>query len=297
MAAASAELAAARAALGTVPPLPVAWAGNFESAPGPFPVFLGGDPQRKGPEVKPASPGLLGGNEPGFSLPSDAPESSRRLALARWLVDPRNPLTPRVLANRLWHYHFGTGIVDTPSDFGFMGGRPTHPELLDWLARQLVDGGWRLKPLHRLIVTSQTYRQASTYRESAARVDGASRLLWRFPPRRLTAEEVRDTMLEMAGVLDRSMGGPGFKLYRYLEDNVATYVPLDHPGPDTYRRAVYHHSARASYLDVLSDFDCPDNAFGAPRRAATVTPLAGPDPDESRLRTGHGPGTGRPTET
>ena len=210
---------------------------------------------------------------PGYVLLPDTPESQRRLALADWLVDPRNPLTPRVLANRIWHYHFGTGLVDTPSDFGFMGGRPSHPDLLDWLARYLVDGGWRLKPLHRLIVTSRTYRQASTYREAAGRVDGASRSLWRFPPRRLAAEEVRDTMLAVAGLLDPRMGGPGFKLYQYFQDNVATYVPLDRPGPETYRRSVYHHSARASYLDVLTDFDCPDNAFGAPRRASTTTPL------------------------
>ena len=149
---------------------------------------------------------------------------------------------------------------------------------------RLLDDGWRLKPLQRLIVTSETYRQASTYREAAARVDGASRLLWRFPPRRLAAEEVRDTMLAVAGLLDTKMGGPGFKLYTYYQDNVATYVPLDRPGPETYRRSVYHHSARASYLDVLTDFDCPDNAFGAPRRASTTTPLQALDDAQPRLR-------------
>ena len=269
----AAELASARAALAAVPVLPNWWVGTFEGAPGPFNVFLGGDPQRKGGEVVPSGLAAVGPAGLGYSLPANSPEHERRLALATWLVDPRNPLPARVMANRLWHYHFGTGIVDTPSDFGFMGGRPTHPELLDWLARRFVDGGWRLKAMHRLLVTSQTYRQASAYRESAARVDGASRLLWRFPPRRLTAEEVRDTVLQVAGKLDLTMGGPGFKLYKYLQDNVATYVPLDAPGPETYRRAVYHHSARASYLDVLTDFDCPDNALGAPKRASTTTPL------------------------
>ena len=257
-----AEREAIRSALNAIPPLPSWWIGNFEPAPGPFRVFLGGDPQRPGSHVTAASLEVLKGDLPGYELPLDAPESRRRMALAEWLVDPRNPLTPRVLANRIWHYHFGMGLVDTPSDFGFMGGRPSHPDLLDWLARYLVDEGWRLKPLHRLIVTSRTYRQASTYREAAARVDGASRSLWRFPPRRLAAEEVRDTMLAVAGLLDLRMGGPGFKLYKYFQDNVATYVPLDRPGPETYRRSVYHHSARASYLDVLTDFDCPDNAFG-----------------------------------
>jgi hypothetical protein len=210
---------------------------------------------------------------PGFHLADDTAEAERRLALAQWLVDPRNPLTPRVLANRLWQYHFGTGIVDTPSDFGAMGSLPTHPELLDWLAGQVHVHGWRLKPLHRLIVTSAAYRQASTLQPDAAQVDAASRYLWRFPPRRLVAEEVRDTMLSLAGKLDRRMGGPGYRLYRYLEDNVATYVPLDEHGPETYRRAVYHQNARASRADVLTDFDCPDFAFAAPRRAATTSPL------------------------
>jgi hypothetical protein len=249
------------------------WVGDFRQAVGPYPIFLGGDPQRKGDPVVPSSLSFLGPVAPGYELSADAPEDQRRLALARWIVAPENPLTPRVLANRLWHYHFGTGIVDTPSDFGAMGSRPTHPELLDWLARQVHAQGWRLKPLHRLIVTSQAYRQSATFRPEAARVDGDSRFLWRFPPRRLAAEEVRDTMLELAGQLDRRMGGPGFRLYRYLEDNVATYVPLDEHGPETYRRAVYHQNARASRVDVLTDFDCPDSAFAAPRRAATTTPL------------------------
>ncbi len=169
------------------------------------------------------------------------------------------------------------------------GGRPSHPELLDWLARRLVDEGWRLKPLHRLIVTSRTYRQASTFREAAGRVDGASRSLWRFPPRRLAAEEVRDTMLAVAGLLDLRMGGPGFKLYQYFQDNVATYVPLDRPGPETYRRSVYHHSARASYLDVLTDFDCPDNAFGAPRTGVDHDPVASTRHAQSRVLHRHRP--------
>ncbi len=201
-------------------------------------------------------------------------EAERRLTLARWIVAPENPLTARVLANRLWHYHFGTGIVDTPSDFGYMGGRPTHPELLDWLASQVHGSGWRLKPLHRLIVTSQAYRQASTWRQEAAEIDADNRLMWRYPTRRLTGEEVRDTMLVLAGKLDTGQrGGPGFRLYKYIEDNVATYVPLDEHGPETYRRAVYHQNARAAQPDVLSQFDCPDPAVPAPRRNVTTTPL------------------------
>jgi hypothetical protein len=154
-----------------------------------------------------------------------------------------------------------------------MGEKPTHPELLDWLADRLLVEGWRLKPLHKLIVMSQTYCQASTYREDAARVDADNRLLWRFPPRRLSAEEIRDTMLLVAGKLDEQMGGPGFRLYEYSRDNVATYTPLESFGPETYRRSVYHQNARASCVDVLTDFDAPDCAFSVSRRIATTTPL------------------------
>jgi hypothetical protein len=153
-----------------------------------------------------------------------------------------------------------------------MGEKPSHPELLDWLARQLVDGGWRLKPLHKLIVMSQAYRQSSANQEEAALVDSGSRMLWRFPPRRLAAEEVRDTMLRIAGVLDDHLGGPGFRLYQYSRDNVATYTPLDDFGPETYRRSVYHQNARASRIDVLSDFDAPDCAYSTSRRVPTTTP-------------------------
>ncbi|QDT36641.1 DUF1553 domain-containing protein [Stratiformator vulcanicus] len=263
-----------RRALDDVEEPPLWYAGKFKLPENPqFHVFLGGNPERKGPPVRPASLSVLSEVTDGFSLNGDAGEGERRLALAEWIVDAKNPLTPRVLANRLWHYHFGTGIVATPSDFGYMGDRPSHPELLDWLAAEVHRHGWRLKPLHRQIMLSQTYRQASTWREDAANVDSSSRLLWRFPPRRLSAEELRDTMLQVAGKLDTTMGGPGFRLYRYTHDNVATYYPLDEHGPETYRRAVYHKNARAATVDLLSEFDCPENAFAAPRRAATTTPL------------------------
>ena len=268
-----AELARVQQAIAAVPPLPRWWVGRMQKAPGPFHVFAGGDPQKKADPVVPHSIAVLERTAGKYRLDASAPEGQRRLALARWIASDRNALTLRVLANRLWHYHFGRGIVATPSDFGMMGARPTHPKLLDWLAVQLRKNGWRLKPLHRLIVLSQTYRQSSAYREEAARVDGTTELLWRYPPRRLAAEEIRDTMLAASGVLDRRMGGPGFRLYRYLQDNVATYVPLDRPGPETYRRAVYHQNARAARVDVLSDFDCPDPAFAAPRRAQTTSPL------------------------
>jgi len=164
--------------------------------------------------------------------------------------------------------------VDTPSDFGFLGGRPSHPELLDFLAQRLLAHGWRLKPLHREILLSETYAQGAASREDGARADQESRLLWRFPPRRLGAEEIRDTLLAVSGQLRlEPMGGPGFRLYRYMQNNVSSYFPLDEHGPETHRRAVYHQNARASVVDVLNDFDLPDIAFAAPRRANTTSPL------------------------
>lgn len=269
----SAEIARVDRALKAVPPLREVWAGKYAQPEEKTFVHKGGDPTRPGEAVVPASPTMADRAVPSFALGADAPEGERRRALGEWMVRDDHPLTPRVLANRVWHHHFGTGIVDTPSDFGFLGGRPTHPELLDYLARRLVAAGWRLKPLHREILLSRAYRQSGAFRPEAARVDGEARLLWRFPPRRLGAEELRDTMLHVADKLDRSMGGPGFRLYKFTRNNVSTYFPLDRHGPETYRRSLYHQNARASVADVLSDFDLPDIAFAAPRRANTTTPL------------------------
>ena len=258
-----------------VPKLPSMWVGkhNNDDTKRPFQIFVGGSPQRKGDEVTLTSLSMLDESTPRYELPNEVSEKQRRKSLAQWIIDPQNPLTPRVITNRLWHYHFGTGIVNTPSDFGYMGGQPSHSELLDWLAQDLIDHGWRLKPIHKIIMMSETYRQSSDYNATAAKIDFDSRLLWRFPPRRLSAEEIRDTMLAVAGKLDPKMGGPGFRLYRYLQDNVATYVPLDQHGPETYRRAVYHQNARAARTDLMTDFDQPDCAFSTARRAQTTTPL------------------------
>ncbi len=261
--------------IAALPKLPDVWLGtpSDADAKGPFHVFVGGSPQKPAEEVTPASLSTLSEVAPVYSLPNDTPESQRRLAFADWVVHPDNPLTPRVLANRLWQYHFGTGIVDTPNDFGYMGGRPTHPELLDFLALKLKENGWRIKEMHRLIMLSDAYRQSSGWRDDAGKIDGESRLLWRFPPRRLSAEEIRDTILSVSGLLDKRMGGPGFRLYHFMQDNVCTYVPLDIHGPETYRRAVYHQNARASVVDLMTDFDQPDCAFSSPARAETTTPL------------------------
>jgi hypothetical protein len=259
--------------IAAVPPLPVWWVGTHRPVKDPVHVHLGGDPQRRGEVAMPASLSVLSSLPSAYSLKTQEDEGARRVALAKWLTAGDHPLTSRVLANRVWHYHFGRGLVDTPSDFGYMGSRPSHPELLDWLANELRRGGWKLKSLHRLIMTSQAYQQSGDWREEATRNDADCRFLWRFPPRRLSAEEIRDTMLRISGKLDTRMGGAGFQLYEYQQDNVATYVPLDRHGPETFRRSVYHHSARAARVDVLTDFDCPDPAFAEPRRSATTSPL------------------------
>ena len=256
-----------------MPKLPSAWVGTHQAKPEPTFVHKGGDPTKPGGQVVPSSLAVLDLVTKPYVLKADAGEGERRIALADWITKD-NPITSRVLANRLWHYHFGTGLVDTPSDFGFMGSKPTHPELLDFLAQRLIASGWKLKTLHREIVLSQTYLQSADFNPTAARADKDARLLWRFPPRRLGAEEIRDTLLATAGQLKlEPMGGPGFRLYRYLVNNVSTYIPLDTQGPETYRRAVYHQNARASVVDVLNDFDLPDIAFSAPKRANTTSPL------------------------
>ncbi len=259
--------------IAAVPPLPVWWVGTHRPITAPQHIFLGGNPQRPGETVAPSSLEVLSTLPSAYCQETAADEGMRRVALAKWLTAADNPLTARVLANRVWQYHFGRGLVDTPSDFGYMGSRPTHPELLDWLAMEIQRNGWRLKPLHRLIMTSQAYRQSGAWREQPSREDADGRLLWRYPPRRLSAEEIRDSLLTIAGRLDTTMGGPGFRLYDYQQDNVATYVPLNEHGPQTYRRSVYHHNARAARVDILTDFDCPDPASAEPRRAATTSPL------------------------
>ena len=273
------QLAETKQSIAAVPGLPSVWIGRRDpnDAKGPFHVFTGGNPQKKGEAVTTSSLAVFadaGLHSPNYSLPATEPEAGRRTALAEWMVNAKNPLTPRVLANRIWHYHFGTGIVSTPSDFGYMGSKPSHPELLDFLANELLDNGWRLKPLHKQIMMSHAYRQSSAYRDGAAKTDSESRLLWRFPPRRLSAEEIRDTILCVSGKLPRKPDqGAGFRLYHFMQDNVCTYVPLDSHGPDTYRRAVYHQNARASVVDLMTEFDQPDCTFSAPKRAATTTPL------------------------
>jgi hypothetical protein len=221
-------------------------------------------------EVAPAVLSMIG--KP-MTLPVNEPEQKRRLTFANWIASPDNPLTARVIVNRLWHYHFGTGLVDTPSDLGLNGSRPTHPELLDFLASELVSHGWSLKHVHRLILKSKAYQQSSVFNESAARVDSNARLLWRFPPRRLEAEAVRDAMLAISDKLDLTMGGPGFDLFEPNENYVKVYVTKAEYGPAEFRRMVYQSKPRTMLDDFFGAFDCPDAGQPQPKRTSSTTPL------------------------
>ena len=180
--------------------------------------------------------------------------------MARWIGDPANPLPARVMVNRVWHYHFGQGIVATPGDFGYNGSPPSHPELLDWLASRYIAEGLRLKPLHRLIVLSATYRQSSRLDAGAQSIDRQNRLLWRMTPRRLETESIRDAILACSGRLDQAMGGPGYNIWEKNTNYVAVYQPRDELGPDTFRRMVYQFKPRSQQDPTFGVFDCPDSA-------------------------------------
>ena len=242
--------------------------------PGATHLLIRGNPASKGQVVAPGGVASLAGLSPDFGLPPDAPEAQRRLGLASWMTDPRNSLLARTIVNRLWHHHFGAGIVDSPNDLGFNGGRPTHPAMLDWLATELRRSDWSVKRLHRLIVTSATYRQSSRFREAPARIDRDGRLLWRKTPLRIEAECVRDAVLCLAGELNPAMGGPGYHdfdaVYRL---GTEFYEPLDPVGHSFNRRSLYRTWARGGRNPLLDVFDCPDPSTTAPRRAVTTTPL------------------------
>ncbi|MCA9168503.1 MAG: PSD1 domain-containing protein [Planctomycetales bacterium] len=241
--------------------------------PEPTRLFLRGDVKSPQQVVTPGALSAITGLAADFQLPADAPESERRLKFAQWLADPRNPLPARVLANRLWHWHFGRGLVATPSDFGVNGEAPTHPELLDFLASELIAQHWSVKSLHRLIVTSTTYKQDGTFREAAALIDGDNRLLWRYAPRRLEAEAIRDAMLAVSGRLNSTAGGPSFRNFTTTEFNATFYHPIDKETPEFNRRTIYRMNVNSGKDPLLESFDCPDPSVKTPRRGVTTTPL------------------------
>jgi hypothetical protein len=281
---------------------PMVYAGTFVGQPPATHRLNRGDPMQ---ETEVVAPGALGsipvrfpldgeskGAERSKILGADAlgvthsltTDQSRRLALAQWIIDPANPLPSRVLVNRLWLYHFGEGLVSTPSDFGRNGARPSHPELLDWLAAELVtltvkSGGgsspqaWSLKHLQRLMVTSATYRQSSQARADCRGVDAATRLLWRFPPRRLEAEPLRDAILVVSGNLEDRPGGAGFSAFEPNDNYVRVYNPKQVFGPGDWRRMIYMTKVRMQQDGTFGAFDCPDGGQIAPKRMRSITPL------------------------
>jgi hypothetical protein len=208
-----------------------------------------------------------------FNLAADAPEAERRVKFAQWVVDPRNPLPARVMANRVWQYHFGQGLVASPSDFGVNGAGPTHPELLDYLACELIESGWSVKHLHRRIVTSAAYRQQSHFNANAASIDADAQFLWRFPPRRLEAEEIRDAMLMASGEINLQLGGRSFRPFKIANFNSDFYEIKDLIGPDYNRRTVYRMNVNSGKDPLLDAFDCPDPSVKTPRRGVTTTPM------------------------
>ncbi|MGE3316461.1 MAG: DUF1553 domain-containing protein [Planctomycetaceae bacterium] len=259
-----------------VQPLPVkrvAYAINPRQ-PEPSRLLARGDIRLARDVVAPGGVASLVGIPSEFGLPPDSPESARRVKLAEWLTSPRNPLFARVIVNRIWQHHFGGGLVETPNDFGFNGGRPSHPELLDWLAVSLIDHNWSLKQLHREIVCSAAYRQSSAYNRQAVTIDADNRLLWRKSPQRLEAESIRDAMLQTAGELRTVLGGPGFADFKeVLRSGSYTYEPAESFDAAFTRRSIYRTWNRGGRSGLLDAFDCPDPSVTAPKRAVTTTPL------------------------
>ncbi len=245
-----------------------AWIGAFGPPPETRRLYRG-EPEFPRERVGPNAPAAFAS----LGLDIDAPEKERRAALANWIASPENPLTARVIVNRLWQFHFGTGLVSTPSDFGKNGSRPTHPELLDWLALELIDSGWSLKHVHRLILHSHTWQQSSLPDPQALQQDAASRLMWRFPPRRLEAEAIRDAILATAGTLDLRSGGPGFSAFEVEMENVRHYHPKQNYGTQEWRRMIYMTKVRQEKDHVFGAFDCPDASMVVPQRSRSTTPL------------------------
>ena len=236
-------------------------------------VLHRGNPAAKRDVVSPGGVASLIGTNANFGLSPDASDSDRRIMLAEWITHESNPLFARVIVNRLWQYHFGAGLVKTSSDFGFNGTRPSHPELIDFLATELIRSGWSLKHVHRLIVSSATYRQASRHNDRAAEQDAGNRLLWRKTPARLEAEALRDSTLLIADQLNGRMGGPGYQDFDTFVRNTQFYTMKDVDGPQYNRRSIYRTWVRSGRSPFLDAFDCPDPSTKTPKRAVTITPL------------------------
>jgi cytochrome c553 len=239
-------------------------------------VLIRGTPAAHGDEVQPNVPEVL--TEQPFELPKsqEGAKNHNRLALANWIASDKNPMTARVMANRVWQFHFGRGIVPTSNDFGKLGELPTHPELLDWLAAQFVANGWHLKPLHKLLMMSNAYQMSSAGNAQALAVDGGNQLFWRFNMRRLTAEEARDSMLEVSGRLNLKAGGPSIFPPISREVLAGQSVPgsgwsVSSP-EESNRRSVYIHVKRSLIVPILSQLDAADTDSSCPVRYTSTVP-------------------------
>ena len=244
------------------------YAGTFSNPPSTYRLYRG-DPLQKREEVEPNTVTALGSLE----LDTNAPEATRRMALANWLTQKENPLLARVMVNRIWQHTFGQGIVATPNDFGNSGRKPTHPRLLDYLASELIASNWSLKHVHRLILTSNTFQQSSEPNKTGLAKDAGGELLWRFTPRRIAAEVMRDSMVAASNALDQRMGGQGFDGFEVEMENVRHFFPKKNYGPADWRRMIYMTKVRQEKDSVFGAFDCPDASQIISRRSRSTTPL------------------------
>lgn len=241
-------------------------------------VLLRGSPETPRAEVMPAGPAILNGN---LNLTSASSGSNRRAEFAQWITDPDNPLTSRVIVNRIWHHVFGIGIVPTTSDFGRAGAAASHPELLDWLAAELISPTastssvatpWSMKSMIRQLVMSKAFRQSSAPQQAGLQVDGSSIMLWRFPPKRVEAEVIRDSILQASGLLDRTIGGRSFRIHNEKKTYAQWQVVNNH-GPKTWRRMLYQERMRRVDDQMFTAFDFPDCGQVRAKRPVSTTPL------------------------
>ena len=253
--------------------------GSFYPASKPRPVSVldRGEIDRPRGLAEPGTLGCIAGLSSKLEMQDSENESQRRVALAAWLTDSKNVLTWRSIVNRVWGYHFGQGIVETPNDFGHMGAPPSHAELLDWLAATLRDNGGSLKSLHRLIVLSATYRQSSRYSAEAAMRDADNRLLWRMNRLRLDAESVRDAVLQLSGKINLEMGGPPVKQFVEVKAGGlrpdADYQHFNIDDPANNRRSIYRFIFRTIPDPFMTALDCPDGSQQVPKRTVSITAL------------------------
>ena len=242
-------------------------------------VLRGGNPDLKGDEVEPGFLSILDPTDAKITPPAGLNSTGRRSVLAAWLTDPKNPLVARVMVNRVWHYHFGHGIVATPGDFGRMGARPTHPELLDYLASYFVENGWSIKKLNRMILLSNTYQESADFQTATAEKDPDDKLLWRWPRKRLEAEAIRDSMLSVSGLLNTKMGGPGVfppvpagTITELSATAAAGGWKTEKDASQNNRRSVYIFVRRNLRYPMLMEFDSANTFESCDFRKPTVTP-------------------------